>query len=1275
MPIKALIIDVREDKRPTGDLGKWNQIGNITEFVNSITTPDLADSRAMISGMPSIFARSKMFKLAFDSGSSSVSPSMRKVYAGLREEWKGFVACIALNPALRVERVELKYSDGKSITDTENPYEPLGALANMLFDERPVWSVLNGDQIADAPFIDVVKLDGMVLGATCPHTLLFTAASYSVNDSRYSQDGRFAVNYSNLAPDDILKLYAYVSNMQAQLADYESSFAGLSEDIRPKFQKIESFVSDWLKEIRSKAVQMRLDLDIASTNDISGFQAPYDVVFNCSDELWGRNGVIYSTEGQGLQAFHPKDLLLPEATEIAQFHFLHRDIRPSELPVYLLEATKKGSNDKAYFALPFTSKGLSVFGQRLGSMLDKANHDVQTNIDAIFDESCFRLEVTLTLSIDGRKRKSVSSFYYSRKRPIQNTDLLLWPNFISTQWTKYFLYSELPHSPEVLSDFHATPFAGSLVEQEFRPVVGADGNPLLLTARNDELEAQGVRSETLVRANGDPGYQYDIYESNKPFYGIRLTHRDQDAGLLVIHYGIEGVDTNPNLPLNRLNVERRFRHEVELGFDLGSKNTSVAYHVRDTHELRALEFKARRKSLLGLDNVERRVHPRDFLFFYNPKTLNGRSTVVRSNGIKSMIALHNPNLLRRREAAVMGRYGLTEDALKERYVSGGFPCIASNLPLSGVDNENDQFTLIFNEYVVSGAMNLKYRDNPADIQHLKSFIRTTMLYVYAELFDAGCKPVSLNWSYPAAMTTQDVSNRFSEIWRSLDCNPRRIPAGRENDAISPILDNEGNMVPLVVRNFARTAVMDGEYGDLFGMVSSTEEKTVSSDVTSSNIDDGNGIWGPWPDDSEPAMPERSYADILKKEDPQARLVFVDLNTDDPMTEAEAVANYSIQHRDGGDTLLLCFDVGGSTTDISALYTIGGDDLMIKQSSVGFAASLISRAAGRFHEEFRTVLHDLCEVYHLRINGFNYGTLCYDSQTAPFFYEQIVDTLQPDELCEFYHKIAAKSPKLFAVNLYVTGLIMFYAGQLSRKIFDVLVYNDPQFRRKATPSMRGGRPAFRFQPTFKGKGGRIFEWLKVRNVEDARNYFSDMFVEGFGRPAENRRQVLSYLDLDNLLEYSADDVKMEVSGGLALGGRLRVPNPDADFEIFGEENFKAEDGEDRYEYKFFDGLTKAKMELVGNIIFQDPKENPCFRRFIDVYRRHTTALLGIQFNDALIENNLRRCDIGEYIRRQCPEFLKAQMDTAMHGVSFGFVSPIIIQEAIKYYKDTLLNSFR
>jgi hypothetical protein len=67
---------------------------------------------------------------------------------------------------------------------------------------------------------------------------------------------------------------------------------------------------------------------------------------------------------------------------------------------------------------------------------------------------------------------------YSVGKELKNQDILLWPNFISKKWCKYFMYSELPHNDE---KYRATPFVGDTEDPYFRIVTDDKKVPVYLS--------------------------------------------------------------------------------------------------------------------------------------------------------------------------------------------------------------------------------------------------------------------------------------------------------------------------------------------------------------------------------------------------------------------------------------------------------------------------------------------------------------------------------------------------------------------------------------------------------------------------------------------------------------------------------------------------------------------------------------------------------------------------------------------------------------------------
>ena len=64
-------------------------------------------------------------------------------------------------------------------------------------------------------------------------------------------------------------------------------------------------------------------------------------------------------------------------------------------------------------------------------------------------------------------------------------------------------------------------------------------------------------------------------------------------------------------------------------------------------------------------------------------------------------------------------------------------------------------------------------------------------------------------------------------------------------------------------------------------------------------------------------------------------------------------------------------------------------IMVKQNSIRFAAQRVAQAT-KFSPNFKNVLLAICSQFKIRVLGLNEGPDKYSSETAPFYFEQIVD---------------------------------------------------------------------------------------------------------------------------------------------------------------------------------------------------------------------------------------------------------------------------------------------
>lgn len=1313
MPInKPLIIKVQDRSVPNGEAGRWTDFtAQMPTFTRDIVTPPLlegGDAGAIVSGIPTVFSRANLFKSALDyvqnnrQAEDTANGNLIAYYDQLRTEWRGFIACLALDyPRIGVKRIVLEYSDQKNSTETANIYEPKGAFGNMLFERRDLWcEQQRADNNKKVPFMDVVKYEGKVVGGTSPESLLFTSVAYRLEKNApfvNKKTGKFIDPLkSDLNANEVAALYGYVENLLRKINAFNHYYNELNENLKPNYGNIVSNLEAWRNEIRNYAEGRHFNLDVASVPPVDRFLFPFSLLFNYSDELYGLEGVVTSDYQHGAIQFDPKKLLLPKSAEIARIHFSNEIVRNPQLltqqPVYVMTARKKGDDTSfAYFALPLSALGLNVFGKNIGALVGIPNNgvDIHSKLTAVFDPDAIRdnLEVKLHIVATNGETKEMKETYTVKESCVKNKDIVLWPDFISKQWNRYFIYSEIPHNSSLADcPFRAVPFVGREDDDHFRILTEENGEPLCL-AKDGKIVAVGdkVKSKLLVVADNrvaDNPYKYEIYESNKPFKGLKLTTvTNRDAGYLIINYSSR---------MNKLNVTENLT-PANLGIDFGSTNTSVAYFMDTETNARGLHLKSHRVSLLRAEpDTDDSVVTENKVFFFqhNP---------VDSNSIKSMLTLHDSKRLTV-SADENGEVGMLEKELK-----GGMPCFCNNLPIDTV-NENSIRLLFKGCGEVTLVHNMKWSNQAIDKAHKTAYLRSLMLHIYAEMFQNNIVPVRLKWSYPSAMG-DNLVYQYSRIWDAIETvNPLVAQADQPvelNISSSKFSQNTLEATKNVFGEgtggfgtdhlFGSFGAEDGHdaSGNLFGSAKNAPSSGPFGDVFNASSEKGFGafdaaadndgpagfasqdMWGGGPDVLNPHIPD------LQPGDSPVRFDFQRLSSDGCLTEACAVANYLSNQPNldmSQQTLTLCFDIGGSTTDISALCLMCDakgqpGKAMVKQNSIRFAAQRVANAT-RYSSNFRTVLLDICAKYGIRIQGLNWGDSKYAQDTAPYYFEQLVDRMNAAQLAEFYSRIGADCPELMSVNLYVTGLIMYYAGQLANKLIIEINKSPNRFMVE--------RPIVNI--VFAGKGSRIFEWFSHINYSSAYQYYGMMFINGFG----GKQKIVNMLSGWPRIHIPKEneekkDVKYEVSKGLALRtDELLVPLENKAIEILGEENFEILDMNGKViKLEYNQSITAEMMEHIGSYFKQTIQmgQAPCpkFMEFTSLFYQAASKFFGFNMPKVAYIEGFRNMNINSYISN-LPEYRKAKAASRTDKTrKFDFVAPIIILEGMKFYDDYLLKN--
>lgn len=1175
--LKPLVITTSHGQA-AGSEYAWNKLQAPDMFISGIVTPDVniessEELNRLISGIPTPFARPAMFKYAI-SYVAQAGEDLRGLlafYKTLQDEWKGLVACLALdNQPITVEKVRLEYSDGRDKGETTNMYEPKGAFGNMLFDDAELWCDQHEqtDTTKRAkPFLYIIRYNGLVIGGTAPEALLFTAPSYDINTKKgfYSQITKKFTDplRANLTHEEVEKLYAYVAHIVRSMDDYKSHFTKR----KPSVSKVEVFLTRWMTDIEAYATRKGFDFDKkAIAPNLKKFSAPFDRLFNFQTTLYGWGGRISGdqstlqlSDGVSPVEVELAELLLnPDTSTVAEIIF-NDDAEAASAGVHLLKVpSDKG--DK-YFSIPLSEKGLAIFQDNLGGLLQSGG-DIRSYMSGIFDMASKSLQVTLQVDVNG----NATSFTKSFKEPvrIEGQRILCWPNFVSKIWKQYYLYSELPHNGPELKAYplRADKVGFNLLVDEqpgayrFRKIA-VNGKKVA------EEDQAAIVVEYDINKVGTTDLKYEIYESAEPFKGVELQFKNKCSGYVVFRSLTSG-DRNT---LKDLRNRSRNLTGVRVGFDFGSNNICISY-AEAGQDPKLVEFKNRRLGLLGSDvanNTKVSATPSEVFFFQNEETA--------SNLIKSMIMTHD-------ECRVPG-VDVDPSIALAAAIKGGFPVFERNIPV--VEATDSTYTVQFTNQPSYIKFNMKWSHDKKENAYKEGLLKVLWLCTYAELLELERYPESLVWAYPSAMSSP-TRTHYQQLWLAV-----------------------GTLNPL--------EATEREYGNA---------KVATLGARS-----------------------RSPLEL------QAQ------------TEAASVCKHALDVGFQADQrgLIIGFDVGGSTTDILCIAqkkdrtSDRPDDFsetLIKEGSIRLAAGRLADAT-RKSPKFQDVLRSFCRKRTLSIHGITVPPDRLNGNTASYYYNQIVDRLNAEgQLADFYRSIAADCPELFTLNAFMTGLIMFYAGQLASRIRQTQEENPGDYFGTFTDVMIG---CF-------GKGGRMFDWLPAVNEAAALDYFEACFFSGYGPQARQHKIGLQ------IRPTSAKHVKAEVSFGLAAS-RVIKTTPEPIAELIGEEGYT-------YNGAPIEELAPVEgrfLQHFGNQ-FATPQEFKRFGDFAQIFRQFTREYFGV--NMPTLDQDLRGMRLKAYIdnipdyrlARKALETLRAQGGGEDQS-KFDFEAPIIILEGMCFL-DTVLS---
>lgn len=745
MAKKALLI-ASSVLSPSGTAGAWNNINNIASaYIKAIQTGQLSHTidaqtlQALISGVPSPWARAKLFKYAIDCLGNPVMAAadsgLTQYYKILLGEWKGLLAVMALYPG------RITFSEPLSLNPNGPLYDISSAFGRMLFEDADVWS--NQDELAQnpatQPFIQLIYYRGVLVGATSPLTAVFTGVDYSslaktmeASDIPWYRNGIFVDPDRYLDPQQIQKLYLFVKNMNVNAQVFIQRI-NLLRGNKPQinFTQFQTIGQKWQQNLVDKATEKTICLqEVGPIAKFDNLECPFQILFDSQVPLYRtQNGTFTFTNAEGVQSVGNINGLLSEEKFVIGWSEDATTINSLyDGPVYLLRVKDLNASTVHYFSLPLSEQAIELFRNSLPSILGYIESQGVSLDGALNDKG--QLVVTLTLQVDGNTVQ-LNPKEYDVQWQLKPQKVILWPNFISNDWTHYYIYSQKTDSsqPDFLPLFKDRNNDG-IIKDRFGKFLTADN------LVNKDPQAPIISVKSLVKTPIDAGntlpadYEIDLYDT--PIIGLKamVTQgvKTLCAGYLISRQSvIQDLTTRPR------------QNTATVGFDFGSNNTCIFYRDSQSNQTQPICFHNYRTMLVGQEILatNRVAELDELLFFSNFESNNGQ--------FKSWLQEHD---------------GRTNQFSQMDEIAGGVPV---NRPNVQVNNMTDRIL-----ETQAGVLhyNMKWLNDDLGLKKKRAFIKSLWLQTCAFLYTKDTLPKHIEWSYPGAMMNRDV-NELHQIFNNL----------------------------------------------------------------------------------------------------------------------------------------------------------------------------------------------------------------------------------------------------------------------------------------------------------------------------------------------------------------------------------------------------------------------------------------------------------------------------------------------------------------------------
>lgn len=777
--------------------GHWYIHDEIKPFIQGIEAGDLDENQVnstLISGVPSPWARPKLFWFAFDykknEDANIMTSGLFGFYKALIDEWMGLLATIALFPD------RITFSDPVVLDASGTLYDIPSAFGRMLLDEKEYWIDQEKKEVnpQEKPFIQLIKYNGQVIGGTSPFSIFFPGVEYvslkNTSDLPWYTGGKFTdpMPYLRNDIDKAQKLYLFIKNINTNFEEYKKMQERVENNTNhvchPDLQGLQRFLMNWQRDLHNR---FRLQ-DNGTVAKYSNLRNPYaallvsnqkvyllktgDLTFQKPDDetmiikvLSDLQNVL--KEGKKIVGWYESSDYTQQLSKSAVYYLKVNDIRDRE-------------NQVKYFALPLSIEGLQMFAKKLGALVSQNNPNF--TIEGKISDSG-KLIVDLTVTIDNQPYK-LNSKEYDIEWADNGKKVIMWPNFISDKWDAYYLYSEFPSN---LSGMKFVPFYKHCIDGQMitvnRPegvnmvqkIVYSDSDDRMKTDVNLEVNKL---VEFPLNMSSEDKHKYEVIKSNCPIAGLEIrienAGRSETAGYLIVkNPNDESMGVRKIVDYTTQNVTQN----ANVGIDFGSNNSCV-YYTTNTGTY-PVTFENRRLTLVGAESPSGSIAEMDeLLFFSNEPSSNGQ--------IKSWLHEHDERYI---------------GANRDKEIAGGVAVNEKNIRIKSMTRQIIETQAGVLHY------NMKWLSDTRGISKKTAFLKSIWLSVCADLYAQQLAPSQISWSFPSSMTPTDLS-QYRNIYNA------QLPN------ITPILDDQKTRirVPITAELTESEAVCKYALSQKYGLV-------------------------------------------------------------------------------------------------------------------------------------------------------------------------------------------------------------------------------------------------------------------------------------------------------------------------------------------------------------------------------------------------------------------------------------------------------------------------